>query len=239
MPRETHLRWNAVATIIALAVLLAAGAKVKAFLQTGSPPQERPPAIAQAETSATQQESGSAAHAPAAGESAEGHEASPWDTFFQWANFLLIGGAVWYLGKKYAAPLLSQRARAIREDMELSARAVAEASQRLTQIEEKLQRLGEEIQQLRQSALQEAAAEQARIEAMAGSEAGKIVQAAEQEISAAAKAARRELQRYTAELAVGLAEKRIRETISLEAEKRILRSFVNDLTDSAGRESKR
>ena len=238
MPRETHLRWNAVASIIALAVLLAAGAKVKAFLQTGSAPEERPPAIAQAETPATQQESAPAEHAPAAGEAPE-HEASPWDTFFQWANFLLIGGAIWYLGKKYAAPLLSQRVRAIREDMELSARAVAEASQRLTQIEEKLQRLGEEIQQLRQSALQEAAAEQARIEAMAGSEAGKIVQAAEQEIAVAVKAARRELQRYTAELAVGLAEKRIRETISLEAEKRILRSFVNDLTDGAGRKSKR
>ena len=238
MSRETHLRWNAIATIIALAVLLAAGAKVKAFLQTGSAPQERPPTIAQAETPATQRESAAAEHAPATGEAPE-HEASPWDTFFQWANFLLIGGAIWYLGKKYAVPLLSQRARAIQEDMERSARAVAEASQRLTQIEEQLQRLGEEIQRLRQTALQEAAAEQARIEAVAQSESGKIVQAAEQEIAAAAKAARRELQRYTAELAVGLAEKRIRETISLEAEKRILRSFVNDLTDGAGRESKR
>ena len=100
MPRETHLRWNAVASIIALAVLLAAGAKVKAFLQTGSAPEERPPAIAQAETPATQQESAPAEHTSAAGE-APGHEASPWDTFFQWANFLLIGGAIWYLGKKY------------------------------------------------------------------------------------------------------------------------------------------
>lgn len=238
MPRETHYRWNAIASIIALALLLAAGSKVKAFLQTGSAPQEQqPPAIAQAEVPATQRESAPGEHA-AAGEAKE-HEASPWDTFFQWANFLLIGGGIWYLGKKYGEPLLSQRARAIQEDMERSARAVAEVSQRLTQIEEKLQRLDEEIQALHQTAFQEAAAEQARIEAMAQSEAGKIVQAAEQEIAATAKAARRELQRYTAELAVGLAEKRIRETISLEAEKRILRSFVNDLTDSAGRQSGR
>lgn len=238
MPHETHHRWNAIATIIALAVLLAAGAKVKAFLQTDTVPEEGTRAIAQAETPAPQRESTAPEHAPAAGEASE-HEAGPWDTFFQWTNFLLIGGAIWYLGKKYGAPLLSQRARAIQEDMERSARAVAEASQRLTQIEEKLQRLGEEIEQLRQTAFQEAAAEQARIEAMAQSESGKIVQTAEQEIATAAKAARRELQRYTAELAVGLAEKRIRETISLDAEKRILRSFVNDLTDGAGRESKR
>jgi F-type H+-transporting ATPase subunit b len=114
---------------------------------------------------------------------------------------------------------------------------MAEASRRLSHIEEKLQRLDDAIQELRRAALQEAAAEQARMEELAQAEAGKIAQAAEQEIAVAAKAARRELQRYSAELAVGLAEKRIRERISPDAEKRILRSFVNDLTDHDGSRS--
>jgi F0F1-type ATP synthase membrane subunit b/b' len=77
------------------------------------------------------------------------------------------------------------------------------------------------------------------MEESAQSEAGKIAQAAEQEIATAAKAARRELQRYSAELAVGLAEKRIRESISPDAEQRMLRSFVNDLTDHDGSPSGR
>ena len=88
---------------------------------------------------------------------------------------------------------------------------------------------------MRQSALQEAAAERARIDELARVEANKIVRAAEQEIAAAAKTARRELKVFTADLAVGLAEKRIRETISGDAEKRIFRSFVKDLGDDAGR----
>ena len=238
MPRKTHLRWNALASILTLAVLLAVGGRVMAFLQTGAPPEEHPPATAQPAAPATGQESAAAEHAPAGGEGAE-HEASALDTVFQWVNFVLIAAGIWYVGKRFGAPLLSQRAQAIREEMDRSARAVAEASERLSQIEGKLEHLDEELRQLRQAALQEAGAERARIEATAQSEADKVVQAAEQEIAAAAKAARRELQQYTAELAVGLAEKRIRETISLDSEKRIFRSFVSDLTDSGERKSGR
>ena len=237
MPRKTHLRWNALASILTLAVLLAVGGRVMAFLQTGAPPEEHPPATAQPAAPAAGQESAAAEHEPA-GEGAE-HETSALDTVFQWVNFVLIAAGIWYVGKKFGAPLLSQRAQAIREEMDRSARAVAEASERLSQIEGKLEHLDEELRQLRQAALQEAGAERARIEATAQSEADKVVQAAEQEIAAAAKAARRELQQYTAELAVGLAEKRIRETISLDSEKRIFRSFVNDLTGSAERPSGR
>ena len=227
MSRETHLRWNTIASLLTVAVLLVAAGKVRAFWQSGGELEGRPLAIAQQVASATEQEPASAEHAAAG----EAEEHGFWEGFFHWVNFLLIGGGVWYLGKKFGAPLLSQRARGIQEDMERSAHAMAEASRRLSHIEEKLQRLDDAIQELRRAALQEAAAEQARVEELAQAEAGKIAQAAEQEIAVAAKAARLELQRYAAELAVGLAETRIRERISPDAEKRILRSFVNDLTD--------
>jgi len=128
-----------------------------------------------------------------------------------------------------------RRARGIQEDMQASARVMAEASQRLAAMEGKLQRLDEEIRDLRQTAQRDAATEQARLEELAQAEAGKIAQAAEQEIAAAAKAARRDLQRYSGELAIELAERRIRETISRDAEKRIVRSFVSDLGDGGGR----
>ena len=225
MSRTTHRRWNAIASLITLAVLLAAGGKVRAFLQSGGEPAEPPPSVSQTASPGAEQESAVAEHAAAGGEG----EHSFWDTFFHWANFLLIGAGVWYLGKKFAVPLFRERARGIQEEMERSSRAMAESAQRLTHIEEKLQRLDDDIQDLRRGALQEASAEQARMEELAQAEAGKIAQAAEQEIATAAKAARRELQRYSAELAVGLAAKRIGESISPDAEQRILRSFVNDL----------
>ena len=231
MPADTHLRWNVIASVIALAVALAAGPRVKAILQSGS----TSPAQTPAATSASEHEAASAEHASPSGQEGAEHETSVRDVIFQWANFLLIAGGVWFLGKKYAVPFLKERAQAIREDMARSARALAEGSQRLAHVEKQLKRLDEEIRELRQSALQEAAAERARIDELARAEANKIVLAAEQEIAAAAKTARRELKVFTADLAVGLAEKRIRETISGDAEKRIFRSFVKDLGDDAGR----
>lgn len=180
-----------------------------------------------------QVEEPSAEHEAAAGErgAAEGEEHGVLEEVFHWFNFLLIAGGIWYLGKKFAVPMFAERTRAIQENMQASARAMAEASERLASIEQKLQHLDEEITDLRETARRDAAADQARMEDLAQAEAGKIAQAAEQEIEAVAKSARRELRRYSAELAVGLAEKRIRETISAESEKRILHSFVSDLSD--------
>ena len=63
---------------------------------------------------------------------------------------------------------------------------------------------------MRAAAEKEAAAEEARIKAAAEEDARKIIQAAEQEIAAAAKTARRELKAYAASLAVSLAAKQIR-----------------------------
>jgi len=238
MSRATHLRWNAIASLITVAVLLAAGGKVMAFLQAGGEPGAPPPAASQSASPAAEQEAASGEQAPGAEEGAA-HEEALLDEIFHVANFLLIVGGVWYLGKKFAVPLFRQRAHGIQEDMERSTRAMAESSRRLAGIEEKLQRLDDDVRDLRQAALREADAEQARMEELAQTEAGKIAQAAELEIATAAKAARRELQRYSAELAVGLAEKRIRESISPDAEQRILRSFVNDLTDHDGSPSGR
>lgn len=204
-----------------------------AFLQGGGEPAEAPARIAQVEEPGGQ-EGGSgeaAAEHGAAGEEEHGILAE----IFHWTNFLVILGGIWYLGKKIAVPMFAERTRAIQEHMQASARAMAEASQRLAGIEQKLQHLDEEIRDIRDTARRDAAAEQARIEELAQGEAGKIAQAAGQEIETAAKAARRELQRYSAELAIGLAEKRIREAISPDAEKRILRSFVSDLGDGGGR----
>ena len=201
-----------------------------AFLQGGGEPTEEPALIAQVEEPAAEHAEAAGEHG-AAGEEEHGVLAE----IFHWVNFLLIGVGVWYLGKKIAGPMFAERTRAIQENMQTSARAMAEASQRLAGIEQKLQYLDEEIRDIHLTAQRNAAAEQARMEELAQAEAGKIAQAAEQEIETAAKAARRELQRYSAELAVGLAEKRIRETISPDAEKRILRSFVSDLGDGGGR----
>ncbi len=226
MAAETHRRWYAIASLLALAVILSSGAKVKAFLQS-EPSEGAPPRAAVTEHSAAPSEHEAAS-------SGEDSEHSVWDEIFHWANFLIIAGGAWYLGRKYAGPFFEQRATAIRADMKQSAQALEEASRRLSRIEATLGRLDDAIRELRQAALGESAAERERTEKLAQADTDKITRAAEQEIASALKTARRDLQVYTAELAVGLAEKQIRGALSPESEKRIFRSFLHDLGNASG-----
>jgi F0F1-type ATP synthase membrane subunit b/b' len=113
--------------------------------------------------------------------------------------------------------------------MDRSAKALADADQRLSVIEAKMKSMDEEMASLRQAALRESAAERERIEQAAAVDAGKVLAAAEQEIDAAVKNARQELRVYTSELALGLAEKNIRASLTPASEKRILRHFLEDL----------
>ena len=240
MSRQTHIRWNTVATLITLVVLLSAGGRLMAYLQGDGQAAGEPVLVAQVEEGAGEHAGGEAEaageHGAAAGEhGAEGEEHGLLAEIFHWFNFLLIVGGIFYVVKKFAVPMFAEQRRAIQENMQASTRVMKEASERLASVEKKLQYLDDEIRDLRTTANQAAMAEQGRMEELAKSEANKIAQAAEQEIETAAKSARRELQRYSAELAVGLAEKRIRETISPDAEKRIVRAFVSDLGDGGGR----
>ena len=73
-----------------------------------------------------------------------------------------------------------------------------------------------------------AAAEEARMKAAAEEERKKIVESAGQEIVAAAKAARRELKAYAADLAVSLAQKQI--FVDTSTDQALVRSFADQLS---------
>ena len=227
MPTGKHLRWNAIASLIAIAVLIGAGLRGGAFFQS-EPPEGASPAATS--------EAASSEHAAEAEHGDAGHEAEShfWTEVFHWTNFILILAAIGFMGKKFIGPFLAERAQAIRKDMQDSARARREAAERLAGVENNLKQLGEEIALLRRSALQEAAADQNRIVEQAKTDADKITLAAQQEIAATAKAALQELKAHTAELAVGLAEKKIRNSISPQAEKTIFQSFLEGLDHGTG-----
>ena len=61
-------------------------------------------------------------------------------------------------------------------------------------------------------------------------EIAKIQAHAEQEIASAGKAARMELKRYSAELAIDLAEQKIRARMTPETQDALVRGFVRDLS---------
>jgi F-type H+-transporting ATPase subunit b len=124
-------------------------------------------------------------------------------------NFAVIAVGIGWAAKKYLPGMFRDRTAAIQKAMQEAQKASAEAQQKLKEIEARLARIDAEIGAMRAHAEKEGAAEEARLHAAAQEDAHKIVAAAEQEISAAGKAARRLLTAHAADLAVGLAQKQI------------------------------
>ena len=111
--------------------------------------------------------------------------------------------------------------------MQEAQKASEEARRKLAEIEARLMKLDVEIGIMRDAAEKEGAAEEARIKAAAEEDARKIVVSAEQEIAAAAKAARRQLTNYAADLAVGLARKQIH--VDAATDQALVRNFAGQL----------
>jgi F-type H+-transporting ATPase subunit b len=124
-------------------------------------------------------------------------------------NFAVIAGVIFWLSRKHLPQAFRNRTASIQKAMDEARKASEDANRRLGDIEARLSRLNVEIGEMRASAEREAAAEEERIKAATVDETRKIIASAEQEIAATAKAARRELTAYAADLAVALARKQI------------------------------
>jgi F-type H+-transporting ATPase subunit b len=149
-------------------------------------------------------------------------------------NFGVIAGTLVYLSKKHLPNLFRGRTASIQQAMQEARKASDEANRRLAEIETRLSRLDSEIAGMRDTAEKEAAAEEARIKAAAMEDARKIVESAEQEITAAAKTARRELTAYAANLAVSLAAKQIK--VDAVTDQALVREFARELGPKAGKD---
>jgi len=145
-------------------------------------------------------------------------------------NFAIVVGLIAWLWRKNVPALFRNRTASIQKAIEEARRASEDANRRLSEVEKRLGRLDDEINQMRATADREAAAEEERIKAAAEEEARRIVQSAGQEIAASAKAARRELTAYAADLAVALAAKQIH--VDTPADQALVRLFAQQLADN-------
>lgn len=142
-------------------------------------------------------------------------------------NFAVIAILI-FVGMKKALPAaFRDRSASIQKAIDEARKASDEANRRLGDIESRLARLDQEIAGMRTAAEQEALQEEQRIQAAAEEDRKKVVQTAEQEIAAAARSARNQLKAYAAELAVGLAEKKI--AVGASEDRELVRSFAERL----------
>jgi F0F1-type ATP synthase membrane subunit b/b' len=142
-------------------------------------------------------------------------------------NFVVIAAAIYWVSKKKLPGAFRNRTASIQKAMAEACKASAEANRRLAEIEGRLSKLDSEISGMRASAEKEAAAEEQRILAAAVDDGRKIVETAEQEIAAAARAARRELTAYAADLAVSLARKQIH--VDAATDQALVRTFAQQI----------
>jgi F-type H+-transporting ATPase subunit b len=146
--------------------------------------------------------------------------------FWGWANFILLAGGLGYVVKKNAGPYFAQRSLDIRKGMADAEAASAASDAKVAEVNARLANLQGEIESLRRNAQEEAAADGERVLREAAAEMAKIQSHLADEIASATKAAKLELRRYSAQLALGLAEQRIAERMTPETQDLLVRRFV-------------
>jgi F-type H+-transporting ATPase subunit b len=139
-------------------------------------------------------------------------------------NFAVVFGTIGIMLRKKLPGYFTGRTSTIQKGIEEARKASEEARQRLADVEGRLSRLDSEIAAMQREAEKNGRAEEERLLAAGEEERRRIVASAEQEIEMSANAARRELKAYVGELAIELAEKKIRVNKDTDAE--LVRSFT-------------
>ena len=143
-------------------------------------------------------------------------------------NFAVVAGLVFWFARKSLPTAFRNRTASIQKAMTEASKASEDAQCRLAEIESRLSRLDSEIAGLRAAAEKESAEEEQRIRSAADDDARKIREAAELEIVAAAKTARRQLTAYAADLAVALAAKQLH--VDAATDRVLVRNFSQQIS---------
>ena len=156
-------------------------------------------------------------------------EESGGEQIWRVVNFVIMAGGVGYLIGKSAGPFFAARSKKIRQEIVQGEEARQEAERRAAEVDRRLANLEADIAGLRAESEREAERELERMRERTAAEIAKIQAHAEQEIAAAGKTARAELKRYAAELAIGLAERKIRSRMNAETQDGLVAGFVHEL----------
>jgi F-type H+-transporting ATPase subunit b len=171
--------------------------------------------------SAQHHEDGAAAEAP--------HGQTVLQTVAKLANFAILAGVLVYFLRTPIRTYLQSRATAIRSDLVAASEMRATATAQLAEIERKLQSLPAELTALKAQGAQDVAAEQARIAQAAALERERLIEQTRREIAMRLQVARRQLTEHAAQLAVQVAEERIRRTITPDDQLRLVERYTEQL----------
>lgn len=152
---------------------------------------------------------------------------------WKWANFAILVGVLGWLIRKHAGPYYAARSKKIEQDRLEAADFHQRAEAQAAQVELRLRDLEADIARLRAESAAETRAESERRVRQTAEEIAKIEAGSEEQIVAAGRAARMELKRYSVELAIGIARKKIAGRLTPETQDALVRGFVRHLETPA------
>jgi F-type H+-transporting ATPase subunit b len=165
--------------------------------------------------------------APAANEN-HAEQGDPW-IWWKWANFAILAVGLGYLIGKHVPPLFRKQSDEIQSALAESAKIKQEAAAYAVGVEARLANLQSEIQKLREGAHAEMMAEGERLRRETEHHVQRIREQSVQEMALMTRAAKEELRKYAAELAIRLAEQHIRFRMNPETQEQLVDGFLRDL----------
>jgi F-type H+-transporting ATPase subunit b len=155
-------------------------------------------------------------------------QGDPW-IWWKWANFAILAVGLGYLIFKNVPPLFRKQSDEIQSALAESAKIKQEAAAYAAAVEARLANLQSEIQKLREGAHAEMMAEGERLRRETEHHVQRIREQSVQEMALMTRAAKEELRKYAAELAIRLAEQHIRFRMNPETQEQLVDGFLHDL----------
>lgn len=144
-------------------------------------------------------------------------------------NFIILFGGLTYLLSKPIRNFLKKRSQKIERSIKEAEASRLDAELRLQETESRLQGLGEEIGKLRENAELEGRRIETKIAQLAEQEAERIRYFARQEVEMLFKAELRELRAHAAELAIRIAEERIKKKMTPRSQSLLINESIERL----------
>jgi len=147
-------------------------------------------------------------------ETAESHESGGSGYIWKVINFVVLFGAMIFFLRKPAMAMLKKKTEMVRDLLDDARRERTTAEAKLAEARIQAATLENEAARLKARAAADGLAETEKIRELAAKEAERIRTLAAQEVAVRLQAGIRELKEYTAELAAGIAEARMKDRLT-------------------------
>lgn len=160
-----------------------------------------------------------------------GHHEPP--VIYKWINFGILAAGIGFVAIKTGGPFLAKRAKDIAVALDAASRVKAEAEAQVAEITRRISNLDTELASMKADARREMEKERVRSAQETETLLAKLRANADQEIHSAAKNAEFELRRFSSQLAMQLAEQKIRARMNGQVQAGLVSTFVGGLRNQA------